>query len=225
MSYTKFAELNQEDFSPEILLEKYNEGYVATRKGKGHLEKIRSLRINLSDFKLSSENRRILRKFETSIFSKPLPYQNYDWRIHKLGKDFYEAKFGANTFSANKIKEILTTNSSQFNNVLEFKKHSQDFADGFCIILDLNFKDFKIIHYAYPFYRLDLINSSFGIYMMTKTVESFYNAQYDYIYLGSVHDSKSLYKLQFEGLEWYDELTSAWSKDIAELKSRCRTTQ
>jgi arginyl-tRNA--protein-N-Asp/Glu arginylyltransferase len=40
----------------------------------------------------------------------------------------------------------------------------------------------------------------------------------EYIYLGSVTDSKSKYKLQFEGLEWFNTDTQLWETDLEKLK-------
>lgn len=39
-----------------------------------------------------------------------------------------------------------------------------------------------------------------------------------YIYLGSASRPTDIYKLQFTGLEWFDNTTSRWKQDISELK-------
>jgi len=64
------------------------------------------------------------------------------------------------------------------------------------------------------------MKSSFCIFMMTNAVSHFKSLNYDYIYLGSVHEASSLYKLQFKGLEWFDENSGVWSEDLEELKGR-----
>ena len=97
------------DFSDQNINNLYHQGYVFTRTGKGEMYQTRSLRIDLHLFKESSENRRILKKTEEIILStEPIPYPLYDWTVGKLGKDFYTTKFGDGTFSANKIKELIT---------------------------------------------------------------------------------------------------------------------
>ena len=105
------------DFSDKNITSLYCEGYLFTREGKGQMYQTRSLRIDLNKFEPSSENKRVLRKNEAvELTISPLPYANYHWSIGKLGKDFYETKFGLKTFSANKIKELLTDeNKSNFN--------------------------------------------------------------------------------------------------------------
>ena len=115
--YLKWDEKTISDFSDEDINQLYNQGYVFTRKDKGVMQQTRSLRIELSKFKLTSENRRILKKNESILLqTQPIPYLKYDWKIGKMGKDFYTTKFGDGTFSANKIKELLTdSEKSNFN--------------------------------------------------------------------------------------------------------------
>lgn len=45
------------------------------------------------------------------------------------------------------------------------------------------------------------------------------NLGYDYVYLGSVHSKSSLYKLQFLGAEWFNEVENRWEKDTLGLKN------
>lgn len=220
MSYINFGTKEVELDDNDSIIAAYNEGFVMTRKDIGHMEKVRSVRIDLKKFEESSENRRILRKFNHLVELRTLPYENYSWEIHKLGKDFYDTKFGSDTFSANKIKEIFTDiTKSNFNSVLVYINPEQNTHDGYCICLEIK-EEKKIIHYCYPFYKLDLINSSFGIFMMTYAIKKFKEEGFDYIYLGSAHSSESKYKLQFKGLEWFDETKNQWSVDIEELKNR-----
>jgi arginyl-tRNA--protein-N-Asp/Glu arginylyltransferase len=218
MSYLNFGEKEVDTLNAKEVADAYNQGFVFIRKSLGAMEKIRSVRINLEEFELSSENRRILGKYSDGVQLVNLPYPNYSWQIHKLGKDFYDAKFGKDTFSANKIQEIFTTTSTNFNAILEYKDDSTNLTKGYCICY--NSDEEKIVHYSYPFYNLDLINSNFGMFMMTSAVKFFKEKGYKYIYLGSAHSNASKYKLQFKGLEWFDEKSNEWSKDIEELKIR-----
>jgi len=110
------------DFSPKNITTQYDNGFVFTRMSKGAMDQTRSLRVHLKKLKFSSENKRILRKTEhIAIESIPLPYANYHWSIGKLAKDFYTSKFGKGTFSANKVKELLTDDAkSNFNLLLQY---------------------------------------------------------------------------------------------------------
>ena len=213
--YLKWNEQIISDFSDENINRMYNDGYVFGRPGKGYMNQTRSLRIDLSKFELSSENRRVLRNNEDlKLEIINLPYKDYSWEIGKLAKDFYETKFGKGTFSANKVREILTTDHN-FNKLFVYSLPDET-ALGYCITLETN----KIIHYSYPFYKL-LSNmqhpASRGMSLMVKAIKHAKEQNKKYIYLGSAKDEKAKYKLQFKGLEWFDG--NKWSEDLEELKN------
>ena len=99
--YLKWNSQTINDFSDNNINLLYNDGFLFTRTGKGEMYQTRSLRIDLSKFNLNSENRRILKHTANiNLEISAIPYTNYHWGIHKLGKDFYTAKFGEKTFSA-----------------------------------------------------------------------------------------------------------------------------
>ncbi len=202
------------DFSDAHINTLYREGYLFTRVDRGVMKQTRSVRIDLSQFELSSENRRILKKTEwIEIKKETLPYANYSWKIGKLAKDFYETKFGKKTFSANKIKELLTTNKSNFNRVFVYSYNGEPI--GYCIARETN----EMIHYSYPFYTLNSQLSTLnpGMAMMTQAVLFAKEHGKKYIYLGSAQRPTDTYKLQFAGLEWFDG--KEWKTDLAALKS------
>lgn len=193
----------------------YNEGFVFTRVEKGHFYQTKSLRINLEQFEESSENRRILNKNENlNLEVKQLPLENYSWEIHSMGKDFYTKRFGDGTMSASKIKEMFQDiNQSNMNCVFIFSL--EDKTVGYC----LAYTNKEIIHYAYPFYNLEIPKEqSLGLAMMTKAILWSKNNDKRYIYLGSVTDKKAHYKLQFKGLEWWDNENNNWNNDLSRLK-------
>jgi arginyl-tRNA--protein-N-Asp/Glu arginylyltransferase len=188
MGYLSWNEQTITDFSEANVNAQYNQGYVFTRKGKGVMNQTRSVRIDLSKFELSSENRRIVKKTEQlAINNQQLPYQNYVWQIGKLAHDFYETKFGKGTFSANKVKELLTDpEKSNFNTVFVYSilpsrpersvversgSNGSDDPDSSPLARndknDLNqnigyciaLETTELIHYSYPFYELRTIGS------------------------------------------------------------------
>ena len=211
-NYLSWEEKTISDFSEKNINDLYRDGFVFTRVGKGTMNQTRSVRIDLSKFELNSENKRILRKTEGVLLeTKPIPYSDYVWEIHKLGKEFYETKFGEKTFSAQKIKELITDESkTNFNTLLIYKQNEKSI--GYCIC----YTNKEILHYCYPFYNLDSEISNLGIGMMTKAIVYAKEQGLKYIYLGSAKDSKALYKFQFEGVEWFDGKN--WQTDITELK-------
>ena len=189
----------------------YNDGFVFTRVAPGSMDQTRSVRIDLSKFELSSENRRVLKKTEgLTLNTVTLPYAGYNWQIGKLAKDFYDDKFGHGTFSANKIKELLTEQTSNFNRFFVYTFN--DVEVGYCIA----YENLEILHYSYPFYDRATDISNLGLGMMLRTIVNAQEAGKKYIYLGSAQRPTDTYKLQFTGLEWFDG--EQWQTKIEELK-------
>lgn len=228
------------DLSDSKVESLYNDGYVFTRIGKGVMHQTRSVRIDLSKFELSSENRRILKKVETlSLEKHSIPYSPYSWEIGKMAKDFYESRDA--DFSANKIKELLTDSSkSNFNTLLSFSapstlpltgavhlshsmnaqdlaklqvfaSHPKRFSSGYAIC----YESPNIFHYSYPFYDLSLPKDT-GLGMMLKAILWAQESGKKYFYLGSLQRPSDTYKLQFAGLEWFDG--KEWQTDLQKAK-------
>lgn len=211
-SSTGYVVINDQD--PQVIIELYEKGFLATRIQKGHFIKTRSVRVNLTKFTLSSENKRILKKFDLNIKFKELP-TTFDKEMFFMAKNFYDRKFGKDTMSAYKIKEIITSQTN-FNLVLTFCSKNDNQNLGFCFCKEVKYNNTSILHYAYPFYSIT--HNNLGIYMMTSTIKLLKEMNYLYIYLGSCTNPKCRYKLQFKGLEWFDTESNTWNEDIKKLK-------
>ena len=214
MSYYKTDQITQGDLSQPTLEERYEQGYVFTRLGKGIMNQTRSLRIRLSNFDLTSENKRVLKHIEgMQLLQKQLPlaFEDYDWEIAKLAKEFYEQKFGSKTFTANKVRELLTNPfKSNYNSIFIYTFKGERVGYAIC------FETEKVLHYAYPFYDLEKFNNNFGMGMMLLAIQRAKANGMEYIYLGSATKPSDKYKLQFKGLEWSNG--RVWNVDIEELK-------
>jgi len=186
--YLKWDEKTITDFSDQNINTLYEQGYVFTRVGPGVINQTRSVRVDLKKFALSSENRRILKKTEEiKMHPAPLPLSDYDWMVGKMGKDFYEKKFAEKTFSANKIKELLTDEKrSNFNLLLNYS------GLGYAICRETD----KILHYSYPFYNLAKSPKDTGLGMMIRAIKWAKEQEKKYIYLGSAVRPTDTYKLQ-----------------------------
>ena len=218
-TYLSWKQETHPNLTKKQITDKYNKGFVFTRRGKGSLDQTRSLRIDLRLFHLTSENRRILRKTEGIKLTKhTIPYKNYDWKIGKCAKDFYEKKFGKGTFSANMAKLCITnTESTNFTSLLIYKTENIDVGYVIC------YENEQILHYSYPFYDMTHPNKNIGIGMMTKAIEEAKKEGKTYIYLGSAQRKTDTYKLQFLGLEWFDQ--TYWNQDTKKLKTLLNNIQ
>lgn len=214
--YLSWKTKTNNDFTDPNINSLYNEGFLFTRKGRGEMYQTRSLRIDLGKFKLNSENRRVLKHTENiKLEVASIPYTNYNWGIHKLGKDFYETKFGEKTFSAQKIKELITDKEkSNFNKLLIYKKDTN--AIGYCIGYETN----DLLHYCYPFYNLNDETKNLGLGMMTEAIVWAQENNKKYVYLGSASRPTDTYKLNFDGVEWFDG--EIWQTDLKKLKTEIK---
>lgn len=214
--YFSFGKKTITDFSEETIDKMYDNGYVFTRLGKGIMNQTRSLRIDLSKFELTSENRRVWRKtneVKAEGWSLPFAPENYDWSIQKLAKDFYTSKFGAGTFSANKVKTLLTDKEqSNFNFILSYQNDGEEGYFGYAIC----YKNCSLLHYAFPFYDFLKYSNNYGMSMMINAIIWAKCSEKEYVYLGGITRPADIYKLQFQGLEWFDG--KQWQIDLDEAK-------
>jgi arginyl-tRNA--protein-N-Asp/Glu arginylyltransferase len=210
--YLNWGELTLQEPSETDISIQYDKGYLFTRKSKGNMYQSRSLRIDLNKFSLNSENRRIIKKIpdlESKLIK--LPLMEYDWHIHKLGKDFYANKFKDISFTASKIKQLITnSDKSNFNSIFKFSLKSE--IVGYSIA----YMNSSILHYAYPFYDFITYPNNLGMAMMLNAIIYAQENKLRYVYLGTISRISDVYKLQFSGLEWFDG--QYWQNDIAKAK-------
>ena len=132
-----------------------------------------------------------------------------------MGKDFYAKKFGDKTFSAQKIKELIANkDETGFNRLFIYNLESSPI--GYCICSETK----NILHYCYPFYQLQITHyklPNLGMGMMLKAIAWAKERGKKYIYLGSAQRPGDIYKLQFNGLEWFDG--KIWKNNLDELKN------
>ena len=220
MEYLNWDNKTINDFSEKAVTDMYDRGYVFTRIGKGVMHQTRSVRIDLSKFELSSENRRVIKKTEPlSIGISLLPLPVYGIEIGKIGSDFYSEKFGKGIMSAFKIKEMVTDpNKSNFNCLLRYTPPK---AEEMFLGAAICYSNKEILHYSYPFYDLKTSPKDMGLGMMIRSINFANEAGMKYIYLGSLQRPTDTYKLQFAGLEWFDggpNGSQKWSSDLEEVK-------
>ncbi len=218
MKYLSWDQKTVTDFSEENIHEMYEKGYLFTRLGRGVMQQTRSVRINLAKFSLSSENRRILKKTFDLIGPTPIELTHtsydwhYDWKIGKMAKDFYDNKFEPGIMSSQKVKMMLVEGEkSNFNLLLIYSQDGTNIGYVIC------YKNKEILHYCFPFYSLDVPLKDMGLGMMIKAIQYAKESKLKYFYLGSLQRASDVYKLQFEGLEWFDG--KVWSQDIEDVKN------
>jgi len=189
----------------------YANGFLPFRDKPGVYYLARSLRVDLSRFELSSENRRILRKTENiSAEIKPLAEFSYRPEVQKLCVDYAQERFGQGIMPAPTIKSIFTGNV--YNQIFVFKDlTNREVGWAVCFLND------HLLQFAHSFYDLAYFKQDLGARMMLEAIIWSQNHQRQYAYLGTCYESKALYKTEFKGVEFFNGFT--WSANLEELKS------
>lgn len=193
----------------------YSMGFLSSRITPDLFYLARSVRVDLSKFEPTSENRRIMRKTEYLSFKVvPLSSFKYDYSIGKLGKEFYKNKAkGLGTLA---IKNLFEK-SSLTHVIVGQDKRSNLSTIGYCPVLMTG----EILHYAYPFYELKYIKEDLGLGMMLQVINYAKENGLKYVYLGTCYSESAFYKLQFTGTEYFTGFN--WSSDTAGLKELVRS--
>lgn len=189
----------------------YDNGFLPMRNKKDVYYLSRSVRVDLSKFELTSENRRILHKtgnFESDLL--PLSEFDYSPIVQKMCKDYSEAKFGKGIFSSQGIKNIFT--NTIYNYIFVFKEIETQENVGFAVCFAGN----ELIQYAHAFYAKQYMKENLGARMMLEAVNWAKKSNKRFIYLGTCYEQNALYKTEFKGVEFFNGFR--WSDDLVELK-------
>ncbi len=175
----------------------YQNGYLPQRNSPDFFYQDSSCRSNLTNFKLSSENRRILRKTDSYTFNKlSLVDFNYTFEIQKQIKQWLSG-LGWD-FPISSVKTIFKNHL--FNYVYVWKHDQQIIAYSICYFSPL------ISHIAYVFYNPELSHSDLPIRLVLQTIIDSQQSGLQYCYLGRF----SNYKRNMPGFENFQN--NNWQK-------------
>ncbi|EEF58948.1 hypothetical protein [Pedosphaera parvula] len=190
----------------------FNQGFLPSSRNLDRFYLCRQLRVNLGKFTPSSENRRVLRKGEGIIFEL-IPREKFDYtpKRREFCKQYADARFGKEVMGYERLDSLF--NNKVTSHVLLFTDASTGAELG---IVTLYLEGKKLAFYSYAFYDLNYFNKSLGLHMMTTAVNHFADNGFEFIHLGSCYSQSSLYKTQFDGVEFFNGVR--WSGDLKELK-------
>ena len=177
----------------------------------------RSLRVELINFKTSSENRRIAKKI--AVLNPELNVLSIDeFNINEESFQEFCLDFASNRFSEPISKERLKYifNNKSITNVFEFILEEKKV--GYVIAIIEN----GTLHYWFAFFSLEYQEYGLGKWMMYSVINWAAESNLKYVYLGTCYGEKSLYKVRdFKGLSFFDG--NKWNNDVKLLKSKCKT--
>ena len=184
----------QNNLSPEI---NYQSGLLPQRNQANYWYRDTSSRSNLKqNFKISSENRRILNKtqeFSFEIialkkfsFTPEIQKQIYLW-IKELQWDF----------PISSVKNIFTNHI--FNYLYVWKNSSSEtIAYSICYFSD------TVSHISYVFYSPEYSHGNLPIRLVLQTVIDSHDKNLDYCYLGRFSSDTGFYKRNMPGFEYFN---------------------
>ena len=179
----------------------------------------RSLRVNLSHFSDTSENRRINRKI-ADLAIQITVHQKADFDINN--PDFlafcmsYAAdRFSGNAMTPDRLKYVLSKETG--SHILTF------YTKGKIVGYVLAAIEGNALQYWYAFFDQTYMKShSLGKWMMWRTIHWAKENELSYVYLGTCYGKHSLYKVRdHKGLEFFDG--HQWNANIKLLKELCKT--
>jgi arginyl-tRNA--protein-N-Asp/Glu arginylyltransferase len=179
----------------------------------------RHVRVDLQQFRPSSENRRILRKGAgLTATLVPRPEFDYTPARRKFYTQYADARWGKGIMSEQRLDALLQ--GKVISHVLLFHNPPASEEVGAAI---LYLEEPEMAFYYYAFYDLTQFSQNLGMFMMTRAVEFFAEKGFRYLYLGTCYSQKALYKAQFAGLEFFNGFR--WSSNLDELKYLLRREQ
>jgi len=182
----------------------YQLGLLPQRNDKNVFYKESSSRSDLSQFILSSENRRILRKTQEFTFQKiALTDFNYDSQVQK--QIFSWLKKLEWDFPISSVKNIFTNHI--FNYVYIWKNQENEI-----IAYSLCYFSQEISHVAYVFYNPEYSHGNLPIRLVLQVIIDSQSQNLQYCYLGRFSQSSGYYKRNMPGFEYFDD--NKWSPYI-----------
>lgn len=177
----------------------------------------RSARIPLATFDLTSENRRIAKKFDEQFTKERIPFAEFkkDEAFLAFCLDYFQSRHGEKAMPRARLEHILQSNF--ISHVIRYSK------DGVPVGYVLVMSERDMEHYWFSFYDLSLAKQSLGMWLMLDCVRDAKARGLSHYYVGTVYGQKALYKTNFEPLEWWDG--SMWTNNIELLKDRAHSDE
>jgi arginyl-tRNA--protein-N-Asp/Glu arginylyltransferase len=190
----------------------FNHGFLPSSYALDRFYLCRQIRVNLSNFAPSSENRRILRKGE-GIEGRIVPRSEFDFTAQRRAfcKTYADARFQPKGMALERLDALLA--SRIVTHVLIFTDTAANTEVGFVM---LYIERPNTAFYYYAFYDLGYYARNLGMFMMTSAVMLLAKNEIGHLYLGTCYSQNALYKFQFQGAEFFNGFT--WSKDSKELR-------
>lgn len=179
----------------------------------------RSTRVNLGAFRVSSENRRVLRKAANFRLLRVAPLADCRELIDsdafvEFCCAYADQRFRGGSMSRERLRFVLSRTSA--THLFTFVDSAANDRIVAYVLVNLCG---SALHYWFSFLDCDDLASNAGIFAMLSVIVWCKERGLAHVYLGTGYGAKALYKIRnFAGIEWFD--ANEWSSDLSELKRR-----
>jgi arginine-tRNA-protein transferase len=217
-SYAEYATLETGD----ALSIPYTEGFLPYTGDVDIVDEIfyrcRSVRVNLSVYNSSSENKRVNRKaIEKNWTMRHL--EKPEWNdmpdpLKEMALSYAKVRFSAGEMTIERLQYVY--NRKAATDIFTFEENGKTI--GF-VLAGI---DSPSIHYWFSFFDWDRMDKiPIGKWMMWKVIDWAKTNGHQFVYLGTCYGTKSLYKVRdFKGVEFHDG--NDWIAEVGVLKQLCK---
>jgi arginyl-tRNA--protein-N-Asp/Glu arginylyltransferase len=190
----------------------FDAGFLPSSRQLDRFYLCRQVRVDLTKFEPSSENRRIVRKGK-GIEVKLVPRNQFDYRPERreFFKTYADIKFGKDVMTYERLDALFA--APIISHLLVFTDSATGKEVG---VATLYMEGKALAFYYYAFYDLNYYGRNLGMFMMTSAAALFAETSVKHLYLGTCYSETALYKTQFAGAEFFNGFR--WSDDLKELK-------
>lgn len=176
--------------------ENYSSGLLPQRNNSAFWYQDTSCRSNLSNFKISSENKRIINK-TNDFYSEVINIKDFSF-THNIQKEIFSwiKELGWN-FPISSIKTIFTNHI--FNQLYIWKN-----SKGQTVAYSVCYFSKNISHIAYVFYKPEYSHSNLPIRLVLQTIIDSHEKGLDFCYLGRFSNENGYYKRNMPGFEYFN---------------------
>lgn len=174
----------------------YQNGLLPQRNDKNLFYSQTSSRSNLTNFNLSSENRRILRKTENFTFEKiSLKDFDYNFKVQKEISTWIKKLEW--DFPTSSVKNVFKNHI--FNYLYIWKDEQKNIvAYSLCYFSE------NISHIAYVFYNPEFAHGNLPIRLVLQVIIDSQELGLKYCYLGRFSTNTGFYKRNMPGFEYFE---------------------
>ena len=190
----------------------FKRGFLPSSRELDRFYLCRQVRVDLRQYRPSSENRRIVRKGK-GISVQLIKRADFDYTAQRreFYKTYTDIKFGKDTMPYERLDSLFQ--GKMTSHLLLFSDAASGAEVG---TATLYLEPPAVAYYYYAFYDLNYYSRNLGMFMMTSAVALFAERGFEYLYLGSCYSRNALYKTQFTGAEFFNGVR--WSANLEELK-------